>query len=66
MTFRRGTHQKTCPYAPFWLDEAFARGERAEIAEVRGIPADVAKAVHEALVAWNAERAEAAAKQSEN
>lgn len=32
-----------------------------EISEVRGIPADVAKAVHEALVAWNAERAEAAA-----
>ena len=37
-----------------------------EIAEVRGVPADVAKAVHEALVAWNAERSEMAAKQSEN
>ena len=37
-----------------------------EIAEVRGIPADVAKAVHEALVAWNAERAEAAAGHSDS
>ena len=37
-----------------------------EIAEVRGIPADVAKAVHETLVAWDAERSGAAAKQSEN
>ena len=37
-----------------------------EIAEVRGVPADVAKAVHEALVAWNAERAQASASRSEN
>ena len=37
-----------------------------EIAEVRGIPADVAKAVHEALVAWNAERAQASANRSES
>ena len=37
-----------------------------EIAKVRGIPADVAKAVHEALVAWNAERAEAAAGHSDS
>ena len=37
-----------------------------EIAEVRGVPADVAKAVHEALVAWNAERAHASASRSEN
>ena len=37
-----------------------------EIAEVRGIPADVAKAVHEALVAWNAERAQTSANRSEN
>ena len=37
-----------------------------EIAEVRGIPADVAKAVHEALVVWNAERAEAAAGHSDS
>ena len=34
-----------------------------EIAEVRGIPA---KAVHEALVAWNAERAEASASHSDS
>ena len=37
-----------------------------EIAEVRGVPADVAKAVYEALIAWNAERAEASANRSEN
>ena len=37
-----------------------------EIAEVRGVPADVAKAVHKALVAWNAERAQASASRSEN
>lgn len=37
-----------------------------EIAEVRGVPADVAKAVHEALVAWNAERAQASANRSES
>ena len=37
-----------------------------EIAKVRGIPADVAKAVYEALVAWNAERAEAAAGHSDS
>ena len=37
-----------------------------EIAEVRGVPADVAKAVHEALVAWNAERTPTSANRSEN
>ena len=36
-----------------------------EIAEVRGVPADVAKAVHEALVAWNAERAQTSVNRSE-
>lgn len=55
---------------PLWRHFGSMKRLRAaseqEIAEVRGIPADVAKAVHEALVAWNAERAEAAAKQSEN
>ena len=49
-----------------WLDEAFARGERAGDCRSSSVPADVAKAVHEALVAWNAERSEMAAKQSEN
>lgn len=37
-----------------------------EIAEVRGVPADVAKAVHEALVAWNAERTQTSTNRSEN
>ena len=37
-----------------------------EIAEVRGVPADVARSVHEALAAWNEERDKASTSGSEN
>lgn len=36
-----------------------------EIAEVRGVPADVARSVHEALAAWNEERDKASTSGSE-
>ncbi len=52
----RGAHAQAGHHAALWFHEEAPRGERDEIAAVKGVPRHVAEDVYRTLRAWDAER----------